>query len=247
MGSEEEKFALLVNIIKCGRLRGLYKPGIYTTDKYRCERAGELLAEIGCVCFCDIPDRSLYIHTKKYGSFGIGFSKQYLVAKGARPMMYIPLNCDIKDVSPTDTPKNPKEYFPAIIMEGLNLGALLTMINDKVFPFSNIIKGTALTKHLNILNTDVVNAVRSGRFQQLIFAQMTTLTGNMSYIKLFDATLSPEDEDNYYMEREWRILSDVEFDLDNIIKIYLPNRKYEKLFMDEFPSYGGKFVYVNGQ
>lgn len=42
------------------------------------------------VCFCDIPDAELAIHCAKYGHFGLAFSKQFLVNKGASPVMYVP-------------------------------------------------------------------------------------------------------------------------------------------------------------
>ena len=42
------------------------------------------------VCFCDIPLADLQIHMEKYGRFGIVFSKEFLLGKGAHPVFYVP-------------------------------------------------------------------------------------------------------------------------------------------------------------
>jgi abortive phage resistance protein AbiGi (putative antitoxin) len=42
------------------------------------------------VCFCDIPLIDLQIHMEKYGRFGIAFSKEFLLGKGAHPVFYVP-------------------------------------------------------------------------------------------------------------------------------------------------------------
>jgi hypothetical protein len=44
------------------------------------------------VCFCDIPDSCLYLHTKKYSRFGLSFTKEFLEKQGARPVFYIPIS-----------------------------------------------------------------------------------------------------------------------------------------------------------
>lgn len=44
------------------------------------------------VCFCDIPSSDLSIHIKKYGYFGLSFSKDFIVRKGGIPVSYIPRN-----------------------------------------------------------------------------------------------------------------------------------------------------------
>ena len=42
------------------------------------------------LCFCDIPIAELSIHVKKYSCFGLSFSKQFIIGKGGKPVLYIP-------------------------------------------------------------------------------------------------------------------------------------------------------------
>ncbi|WP_327606853.1 abortive infection system antitoxin AbiGi family protein [Virgibacillus tibetensis] len=47
------------------------------------------------------------------------------------------------------------------------------------------------------------------------------------YLKPFDASKTDADEENYYLEREWRIVGDVQFSLQDITRILIPE-KYGK-------------------
>jgi hypothetical protein len=49
------------------------------------------------VCFCDIPISGLAIHTRKYGRFGLTFSKAMLVKQGASPVFYVASSCQVSD------------------------------------------------------------------------------------------------------------------------------------------------------
>lgn len=77
--SDEEKFQLLLLIIKEGRLLCSLDPAgtpkTIMSSKYSGEHVGEVLERCDSVCFCDIPDESLGIHTNKYSKFGMGFDK----------------------------------------------------------------------------------------------------------------------------------------------------------------------------
>src|SRR5919107_123559 len=99
--SEEEQYSLLVNDI----LRGgcLKFPPI---DDSRCIEglSGNLPLVGGTsdddteagysqrVCFCDIPVTDLEIHMNKYSRFGLSFLKNFLVGKGANPVLYVAEN-----------------------------------------------------------------------------------------------------------------------------------------------------------
>ena len=44
------------------------------------------------ICFCDIPVTDLEIHMNKYSRFGLSFLKDFLIGKGANPVMYVAEN-----------------------------------------------------------------------------------------------------------------------------------------------------------
>jgi hypothetical protein len=60
-----------------------------------------------------------------------------------------------------------------------------------------------------------------------------------SFFKFFDPDLDDDNENNFYMEREWRGLERIEFSLDNISQIIIPS-KYLKYFFKDFPDYNSK-------
>jgi hypothetical protein len=46
----------------------------------------------------------------------------------------------------------------------------------------------------------------------------------ISNFKFFDHLLFDEDDDHYYMEREWRVKQNVKFRLDDVARIIVPTR-----------------------
>ena len=73
----------------------------------------------------------------------------------------------------------------------------------------------------------------------LLFSLMQGISNQMAYVKLYDATLPDDHPDNYYMEREWRSLGNINFTTDDIKTLYLPNKEYISKFIKEFPNYKG--------
>ena len=61
------------------------------------------------------------------------------------------------------------------------------------------------------------------------------------YIKFFDPELPEEHPDNYYMEREWRILGEMKFDVSDVKRILIPSDCAGR-FRDLVPEYRGKFT-----
>lgn len=65
-----------------------------------------------------------------------------------------------------------------------------------------------------------------------------------SYMKFFDADLPPDDERNYYMEREWRIIGGVRFSLGDVRRVLLPE-KYATRLREDVPEYHGQVSFLD--
>ena len=59
--------------------------------------------------------------------------------------------------------------------------------------------------------------------------------------------MKEDDPNNYYMEREWRSLKSVNFNMEDIQKIYLPSKMYKEKFMERFPDYAGEFWFFTSK
>jgi hypothetical protein len=65
----------------------------------------------------------------------------------------------------------------------------------------------------------------------------------LSYIKFFDTNKSDDDEENFYMEREWRSPYYIYFEIEDIRRIILPNSFYGKKFLKDVPGYAGQITF----
>ncbi len=65
-----------------------------------------------------------------------------------------------------------------------------------------------------------------------------------TFMKCFDATRSFEDEENYYLEREWRIGDNVHFTLDDVSHVFFP-ASYAHGFREDLPSYIGQITFID--
>lgn len=64
-----------------------------------------------------------------------------------------------------------------------------------------------------------------------------------SYIKSFDHSLSNEDSKNYYFEREWRVIGNVLFKIDDVKRIFIPE-SYSKQLRKDFPHFFGQVTFT---
>jgi hypothetical protein len=63
-----------------------------------------------------------------------------------------------------------------------------------------------------------------------------------SFFKFFDSDLPDDHETNYYMEREWRVIGRVAFDINDIERVYIP-RIYATRFRADVPEYTGQITF----
>jgi hypothetical protein len=65
------------------------------------------------------------------------------------------------------------------------------------------------------------------------------------FVKGFDSTLAEDDPNNYYMEREWRVIGNIKFALTDIERVIFP-RDYASRFRKDFPDYAGEVFFADG-
>jgi hypothetical protein len=166
------------------------------------------------ICFCDIPVADLDIHMRKYSRFGVSFRKEFLVPRGATPVFYVAKNA----LAP---PETRCDYFDRMLKDSEDLLAMF----QRWISSSRIDEAPDLTRRL----------VEFRRFLDF---------GVFSFVKFFDDTYPEDHEENFYMEREWRLLGGVRFALDDIARIIIP-RDYAKRFRSEVPNYFGQLTFVD--
>ena len=167
------------------------------------------------VCFCDIPVEDIGIHVQKYSLFGISFTKDFIVSKGGCPLFYIPRKAAVH----FEELPHKDGYFDKYCKELYNY-------------FDNLMSKMI---HENTTNQPEYKQVLN--LHRLLFNQI------LSYIKFFDHTLPEDHADNYYFEREWRVLGNLYFRLECVQRIIMP-KSYAKRFREDFPEYYGQLYFV---
>jgi hypothetical protein len=248
--SPDEKFNLLLKITSDGRL--LIDPSnpdatssIESTGAHKFESNGEIWEKISTVCFCDIPNNKLEIHVSKYSRFGIGFTKKFLISKGARPVHYLPVTGVIQHISKTSkNDLNPDQYFRVLDSYSLVFMPIIgAFLNDE--KFVNQLSTVFVKEFLNLLEPYSPSLISKLRNRQSLFSDyIEMLMGfrqELAYLKFFDPELGPDDPMNFYYEREWRSLASISFSLSDVSTIYIPSEEYQREFLHRFPSYEGSF------
>jgi hypothetical protein len=252
---QQTQYQLLLKILQNGLLT-------YSPDNPN-ESSGEILihpnAKIsenelynpGMVCFCDIPVQDLTIHVRKYSSFGLAFSKDFVIKKGGTPVYYLPRKAKVS------TPKRPSpERINQLAEKNLRLGRASIEFEEedwevttKAEYFDRMLQ--TYQKVMSLLD-ELIGRTSAGRDPQERVTHYYDLADLrlfldfhvFSYLKFFDHNLRDEHRENYYFEREWRIVGSLRFNIDNIIRVFIP-KAYAKQFRDDRPDYFGQVTFVD--
>jgi len=60
-----------------------------------------------------------------------------------------------------------------------------------------------------------------------------------SFIKFFDSSLPDDHPDNFYFEREWRVFGNIDFALNDVCRVHVPE-EFEDTFRTQLPDYHGQ-------
>lgn len=170
------------------------------------------------VCFCDIPSDDLYLHMSKYGRFGISFTKTFLLSRGANPVYYVAR--DSRAILSQEQP-------------GEDLGVLFRReLNDLVESDPNFRPPAS---------ADAVEYGKAIRRFRFLRNHVIACVKPYDVLGVDGAPRPDDDPNNFYMEREWRVLGRVEFALSDVVRITLP-RRFASRFRSDFPDYQGQLT-----
>jgi len=216
--SPEEQYHLLIEVIKSGKLKSSPKNDIFKGSVIiqlpNPISQGKAITLYG-VCFCDIPIDDIDIHVNKYSGFGLSFLKTFLINKGANPVFYI-----ARDGKLLRSEKNRGVFFEDMLQ------AFFRLLVKDIMPTEKA------KKALDEENRERID---------LVIFMIQYIFG---YFKFFDSNTPENDENNYYMEREWRTVGDLEFNLQNVNRILLP-RKYARQLREDIPDYSGQITFTD--
>jgi len=226
--NQEKQYRVLKRIIRTGTLRARPRPrghdaDVYVLAKNTNEKLSSNEAYRGSVvCFCDIPLDDLYIHIAKFSKFGIAFSKEYLAEEGALPVMYIPVRG-----RPSLLPF--KGYGPG-------------RVSSQAVAFDQFWRRfNRVAAAIERLADDPKEKRTVDDLQKVVeFLDVNIL----SHLKFFHHRLHDLDEENFYMEREWRVSRDVKFTLDDVQRIIIPAR-FSRRLRNDLPKYDGEVFFAD--
>lgn len=235
--TEQEQFQLLVKILRTGWLRPSHREEFgagftLMADTRKCLSSNEEVRATA-VCFCDIPADCLRIHMKKYGRFGLAFTKKYMLSRGASPVFYVAADA-APPPEPGVGPRTPGQKFDQLYAELQALCFEMTefartripQTGTEMITFKHSPEGTP--NELRILGK--LNAIAHD-LDSMVFA----------HLKFFRGRLGEGDKKNYYMEREWRKVGGLGFTLQDVYHVILPT-SYKTRFKELVPDYTGNFL-----
>ncbi len=231
----EEQFALLVDQI-LGPEPLLDCPGFDPLREGRItlgptgQVSGNAKYRFPMICFCDIPLRSLGRHMRQYSEFGIAFAKPFLVAKGANPVFYVANGSRVTNAMDFLETR----IAPQMGIRGTDDPYEKTATRAQLFDRLDQVFDTVLRRAFK----DPTLAGSLG-LTDLLLLQSYVLYLVFCHLKCFDESVTSEDANNFYLEREWRILEPVRFRLDDVARIILPDNAWAVRFRDARPTYGG--------
>lgn len=227
---QEDCYQLFIKLIKSGQLlanntqrdlcvRVRINPNkkLYTNEKFDCD----------AVCFCDIPASDLYIHTKKYGEFGLSFTKEFLVKQGVRPVYYLPKAFKVPIQKKVSIQQDKEKRFKNISGESYFEKRTQYLLNLLSY----------LKRNTKLLPKEFIDQHQLERCENFL------VTHFYGHLKVFDPCLGDEHVDNFYFEREWRVVGGVYFKLEDIQSIFIPDI-FAKRFRNDVGKYYGQIFFL---
>lgn len=221
----QRNFDILTKILSAGWVSHPPHENNHGTVSYCINLEGSLLTEDlilpTVTCYAEIPEKSLDIHIKKYGQFGISFRRDHLFFVGARPITYIP-------TGPLD---GVLSINGTMILKDLE--AVYRGFNKHVSSKHDNSQEEWVRKRRS-LGKEPIDEPSAVEAMESIFEKYF-----LAFIKPFDSQLADDHGNNYYMEREWRKYGNLEFQPIDVVKVFVANG-FKPQLKKILPDYVGK-------
>jgi len=229
LDSSEARYSLLRQILRSGYLtHPPHNPkiaGNLTVNTQARISQNEMYAP-QVVCLCDIPVQDLAIHIEKYSPFGLSFSKDFIARNGGAPVFYVPCEAVVQSADSLP-PKLAESQHQVLLDSGSRASYFDRMIQEYHKVFRQLMRMRKMAS--------VPDGLRE--FQRFLNFCI------FSYLKFFDHRLPDDDPGNFYFEREWRIVGNLKFSMDDVRRVILLE-EYAKRFRQEFPDYYGQLTFA---
>jgi hypothetical protein len=170
-------------------------------------------------CFADIPAGSLGPHVSRYGRFGLSFARSELMKWGARPVAYVPTF---------------KEDWDGIFGKTMLRNLDATYAGFRAHFDARVDKDARMRRMGKVPKDE----------RELLVALSSALTMDLlAYLKPFNADLPDDHRDNFYMEREWRLIGQWPFEVEDIQHLHAAPA-YRTKIEAEFPALRERIVEV---
>ena len=270
--TEDDQYDILVNkILKSGWLTyPPHKPNLPRSVSLDLSKSisTDSLINYQVICFCDILADDLAIHVKKYGNFGLSFKKEFLIEKGASPVFYVAnesLVYNREIFAPDDFMDRIRLiqeskivdraiYFDTSIRALLDiliaLDSMASVESDRFFrgwpdvEFKKRLSALSGFSELEIKSAENIFKCKPQAAKTIKMLTDFLINYIFSNIKCFDSKKEFTHSENYYMEREWRVGSNVEFSLSDVTRVFLPS-KYATQFRKDLPDYTGQISFID--
>lgn len=190
------------------------------------------------VCFCDIPKADLGIHIAKYSPFGLSLSKDFIINQGGCPVFYLPKEANVqarKDASTEEENRSLQEFGVDAYFETIEKGQYFDRMTQEYHSLMRMFRSMIMK---NTQSPGVPEEqTRLMEFERFINFHI------FSYIKFYDHSYADDHDDNYYLEREWRVIGNVKFELDDIETVFMP-KQYAHKFREECPAFRSQLIFI---
>lgn len=229
---EKEQFSLLIEIIKSKWITHFpHDPNISGNLSINTSTifSDNDMYNPQMTCFADIPIEDLSMHMNKYSTFGLSFSKDFISNAGGNPVQYLAKKAKVKR---RVKKKNSYEYFEKDINKSEYYNEMIKKYQLLFSEFNNLASKANEKPGVSFLEKEIQDLESFFNFH--VF----------SFFKFFDHSKADDDLDNYYFEREWRIIGNLNFKSSDIKTIFLPS-KFGSLFRKEIPDFNGQLIFTD--